>query len=138
MFLGFLYAGSYEISFSESLNLVLVVGLSIDYIVHLAESYNVAPNNNRFDRMQYSLTNLGVSVLNGAGSSIGAISFMLACKLLFYQIFGTFMFFTLFFSLFFSMTFFTAMCFALGPEDNFGDLKVLYLKIKKKFSNNNE
>ena len=115
MFMGFLYIGGYYIDFNTSLNLVLVVGLSIDYVVHLAESYNVAPFPDRFKRMQYSLTNLGVSVCNGAATSIGALSFMLACKLVFYNIFGIFMFFTLFFSFVFTMTFFSALCFAIGP-----------------------
>lgn len=131
MFLGFLQLGGYYIDFNVSLNLVLVVGLSVDYVVHLAESYNVAPFKSRFDRMQCSLTNLGVSICNGAATSIGALSFMLACKLFFYNTFGIFMFFTLFFSFVFTLTFFSALCFAIGPQNDCGDINAFILKLKK-------
>ena len=43
----------------ESLNLVLTVGLAVDYCVHLAESYSRSTHHDRLGRVRDALTEVG-------------------------------------------------------------------------------
>ena len=52
----------------ESMFLSLTAGFAVDYVVHFAHAYNEADANDKVERMQHSLTTMGVSVLSGAVS----------------------------------------------------------------------
>ena len=65
----------------ESLNLVLVVGLAVDYVVHLAEGYARSPASDRLTRTKDTLEEVGISVLSGATTTLGASIFLLAAKI---------------------------------------------------------
>ena len=51
---------SYFLQFLESVNMVLVVGLSVDYCVHLAEGYSRSTHTDRKNRIRDSLTEVCV------------------------------------------------------------------------------
>lgn len=106
----------------ESLNLTLVVGLSVDYVVHLAQGYVTARATGRLERVQSTLDHVGISVLSGACSTLGASIFMFGAKILFFFQFGIFIFSTVGFSLLFSLVFFVAVLGVVGPVDNAGSL----------------
>ena len=61
----------------ESINLTLVVGLSVDYVVHLAEGYSRSTHTNRLGRLHDSLAEVGISVLSGACTTLGGSAFLL-------------------------------------------------------------
>jgi hypothetical protein len=67
-----------------SMNLCLVVGLSVDYVVHLAEGYHLSVRRERGGRTQDMLANLGISVLTGAATTLGAAFFMMFAKIQFF------------------------------------------------------
>ena len=67
-----------------SLNLCLVVGLSVDYVVHLAEGYHLSVRKDRLGRTQDMLERLGISVLSGAATTLGAAFFMMFAKIQFF------------------------------------------------------
>eukprot|EP00494_Astrolonche_serrata_P030235 UN30502 len=50
----------------ESVSVVIVIGFSVDYNVHLGHSYLESPATDRLGRMGYSLTTMGISVVSGA------------------------------------------------------------------------
>jgi protein dispatched 1 len=52
----------------ESMFLSLTAGFAVDYVVHFAHAYNEAEANDKCEKMQDSLTTMGVSVLSGAVS----------------------------------------------------------------------
>ncbi|XP_074657388.1 protein dispatched homolog 1-like [Tubulanus polymorphus] len=101
----------------ESLNMCLVVGLSIDYCVHLAEGYHHSLFRQRLHRLRDTLERVGVSVLSGAATTLGASVFMLFAKIQFFVQFGIFMFCTIGFSILFSLFFFVSLLAIFGPEN---------------------
>ena len=60
----------------ETIIFVMIIGLSVDYVVHFADSYLECPSPSRGERTQFMLTKMGVSVLSGAVTSFGASFFL--------------------------------------------------------------
>ena len=115
----------------ESLNLVLVVGLSVDYVVHLAEGYSRSLHTDRLGRLHDMLEEVGISVASGAFTTLGASFFLLFAQILFFTQFGVFMFSTIGLSLLFACIFFSTLMGIIGPQNEVGSLKPLYRAIAK-------
>lgn len=120
-----------KISVIESINLSLVAGLSVDYVVHLCESYNHAPHYNRARKTRDMLEQMGVSILSGAITTSGAAVFMLQAEIYFFFQFGVFIVSTIVLSLFYSMFWFTPLLSVIGPEGNVGSLKPVFRWVMK-------
>ena len=114
------------------MNLSLIVGLSVDYVVHMAEGYHLAEARDRIGRTRDMLENLGISVLSGAATTMGAAFFMIFADIQFFLQFGSFLMCTIGFSLLFSLLFFTAVISLIGPQNNTGSLKPLVLWVYNK------
>lgn len=59
-------AGGYELGIIESITMVIVVGLSVDYSVHLVHVYQDSENDDVFDRegrVKMSLERMGIFIL---------------------------------------------------------------------------
>jgi predicted RND superfamily exporter protein len=110
--------------------LCLVVGLSIDYEVHLAEGYYYSTKKHRRSRVKQLLGEVGISVFSGAMTTLGAATFMLFATLQFYLQFGVFMFCTIGFSILFGLAFFTTTLALLGPQNDCGSITPLWKKIR--------
>ena len=104
----------------------MVVGLSVDYVVHLAQAYSSSFHVDRLSRVQDMLDEMATSVFFGAITTLGAALFMFFTMLTFFKQFATFMFATIGFSLLFSMCMFTTLMGIIGPERNIGNLKALF------------
>ena len=116
-----------------SLNLTLIVGLAVDYVVHLAEGYMHLEHETRSNKVRYALSHVGVSVLSGACSTLGASIFMLAAKILFFVQFGIFIFVTIGFSILYSLFLFPTVMALIGPEGETGSILPIGRKIKHIF-----
>ena len=110
----------------------MVVGLSVDYVVHLAEGYHMSKHEDRMSRVQDMLEVMGISVFSGACTTLGASIFMIFAQIQFLIRFGLFMFCTIGFSLLFSLGLFTTLMGILGPSGNTGDIKHIYRTISNK------
>ncbi|CAL1540358.1 unnamed protein product [Lymnaea stagnalis] len=117
----------WKISVIESINLSLVVGLAVDYVVHLSESYHNSPRLDRVGKVRDMLESMGVSVVSGAISTLGAAAFMMGAKIQFFLQFGIFMFCTIGFSLIFSLCLFAPMLALLGPQGHVGSLVPIFM-----------
>ena len=100
----------------EALNLCLVVGVSVDYVVHLVEGYHLSDYVSRHDRMQDSLRHVGISILSGAITTLGASLFLFCAKIFFFFQFGVFIFSIILLSVLFSLFLFPALMSILGPQ----------------------
>jgi multidrug efflux pump subunit AcrB len=120
--LGIITLIGWKLGVLESLNLTLVVGLAVDYVVHLAEGYMELTQENRLVKVKHTLGHVGISVFSGACTTLGASIFMLAAKIVFFFKFGIFIFCTVSFSIFFSLFLFTALLSLIGPENDHGSL----------------
>ncbi|XP_033125748.1 protein dispatched homolog 3-like [Anneissia japonica] len=116
----------------ESLNLSLVVGLSVDYVVHLAEGYHMAQSKDRMGKTKEMLQTVGISVLSGCLTTLGACFFMLFSVITFFLQFGSFVFCTIGLSYIFSMFLFTAMMSIVGPENNCGSIQSIFCCFRSK------
>lgn len=123
---GLIPMAGWKLGVLESLNLSLVVGLAVDYVVHLAEGYHSSPATDRLTRTRDMLDHVGISILSGALTTLGAAAFMFAAVILFFMQFGLFMFATIGFSLFYSIFGFCVLMGLWGPQGNRGSLVPLF------------
>ena len=130
--LGLIPCLGWKVDVMISMNLCLLVGLSVDYIVHVAEAYTQSHCVTREARMRDSVGRLGTSVLCGAATTLGAAVFMLACKLQFFLQFGAFLLSVVGFSLLFALVFFPVVMSLVGPQRDAGSLTVLLSLLKRR------
>jgi predicted RND superfamily exporter protein len=128
--LGMISLVGWSLGLLESLNLTLIVGLAVDYVVHLAEGYMILEDEDRVTRVKYTLGHVGISVFSGACTTLGSAIFMLAAKILFFSQFGIFIFCTIALSILYALFFFTTALALIGPEGNTGSLKPLMRRVK--------
>ena len=117
---------------------MLVVGLAVDYVVHLAEGYSRSVCTDRLGRTRSALAEVGVSVLSGAATTLGSSVFLLAAFILFFTQFGIFMFSTIGFSILYALGFFITVMGLIGPQGETGSLKPLWRWCSSKCSSNNQ
>jgi len=129
---GVIPLAGWKLGVLESLNLTLVVGLAVDYVVHLADGYVRSQKQSRRDKVRETLRHVGISVLSGASTSLGAAVFMVAAKILFFFQFGIFMFCTIGLSIIYALILFTTLLGIFGPEGNTGSLEPFYNWCKRK------
>merc|ERR1719491_1132747 len=92
----------------ESILITIVAGFSVDYVVHLAHAYRRS-DGDTVSRMTSAYGEMGVSVLSGMVTSVGASIPLFLCQLQFFAKFGTFIFLVIFFSWIFANFFFMSI-----------------------------
>ena len=119
----FTFAG-WELGLTESIATIMIVGLSVDYTVHLAHMYTFAGEHEgletRGERFEYAMLTMGVTVFGGGVTTLGAGIFLLGCQITFFFKIGTLLVLTVLFSLYFSMGFLMPLCNLLGPQGDSG------------------
>ncbi|CAE7664896.1 disp [Symbiodinium sp. CCMP2456] len=131
--LAFAVCMDWKTSVSEAIIYVMVIGLSVDYVIHLGDAYLECPDESREDRVQFMVTKMGVSVISGAISSAGAAIFMTFCQSLFLIKFGIVICFVISVSVVTSLVFFSALLLVAGPSGESGSLGPVLrlLKLRK-------
>eukprot|EP00494_Astrolonche_serrata_P024814 UN25074 len=140
MILGFTVIMGWKLGILESIIYVMVVGMSVDYVVHLGESYLESaeevnhdvlhdPDSRHF-RAKMMLEIRGFSVLSGAISTLGGIFFLFFAFIIFFVKFAYVIFFLIFCSLMYSLVFFTACMDTFGPEGTFGEWHLVWEDFK--------
>jgi len=71
-----IWARGWDFGTFESMNSIIIIGLSVDYVVHLANAYIESEKKTRADRTEEMLTVMGVSVLGGGFTTLGAGLFL--------------------------------------------------------------
>lgn len=122
----------------EALNMSLVVGLSVDYAVHLGVAYTYAPFYDRKRRVRHALGEIGLSVISGALTTLGSGLFMMFAEIIFFMQFGIFIFATIGFSIVFAMTIFLVALSLIGPQGNTGATAPILRAVKYKFIGRNK
>lgn len=100
----------WELGSCESVGVVVCVGFAVDYVVHLASHYNHSKYKDRNNRIKEALRELGISILSGSITTIGATVTLYICTLVMFTKFATFVVATIFFSIIYSLGFFAALC----------------------------
>merc|ERR1719210_283394 len=93
----------WTLGLTEVICLVMVPGLSVDYVAHMAEAYNGEKLDDREHRVIHMLEAMGVSVISGCISTLLAAICLFTCNVVFFQKFGSFIFMTIIFSVLFAL-----------------------------------
>jgi hypothetical protein len=134
VFLTMVLAG-WEVSILESVCLIIIVGMSIDYTVHLMHSYRHATAPTRVAKATIALTEMGVSVVSGAMTTFLAAAPMFSSVFFFFFQFGSFIAMITVLSLFWAIVYLMTLASAFGPETKgdgwlYGDVPMLRNKWK--------
>jgi len=125
LFLGVMPLIPWELGQNECIFLIAVVGLAVDYTVHLLHAYN-EQDGTREEKMQGALSTMGVSVASGAITTMGAGLMLFQCKIAFFQQYGSFIFLVILLSLLVALTNLPPLIMLLGPEGHQGEIAPLY------------
>ena len=112
-----------ELGIAETLCIVILIGFSVDYVVHLGNHYVESERPTRKERTDEALTHIGGSILSGAVTTLGSVFFLFFAQMSVFQKFGFVFTVTILLSLVFSLLFFTALCYTFGPEGDSGNLQ---------------
>ena len=127
----------WQLGVSESLGTVIIIGFSVDYVVHLAAHYVHVPHTLRYDRAKDSISSMGVSIFSGAVTTFGSGVFLFGGTLVFFRKFALIIVVTVSFSLTFSLGYFLAFLHSFGPERKQGDIPSLWRKCTGKCKKDN-
>ena len=116
----------WDLGIAESIAGIIVIGFSVDYVVHLAHMYmdgfHVGGFSDRDSRISYALEKMGGTVFAGAVTTAGSGAVMWICQLTFFTKMAVLITMTILFSLFYSTLFFIPLCALIGPNGTFGDI----------------
>mmetsp|Transcript_15763 Transcript_15763/g.54749 ORF Transcript_15763/g.54749 Transcript_15763/m.54749 type:complete len:449 (-) Transcript_15763:1082-2428(-) len=135
--LALLVFAGWEVGVTESITIILTVGLSIDYVAHLAVAYQEAVVDEtdksaaqvREERVRFAMEHLGVSVLGGAATTAGSIVFLLTATMIFMSRFGQILLGATAFSFVFAHTLFLPLCLVAGPTHGRGDFGAVVRRV---------
>jgi len=124
------YGLSYDLGVAECIAGVIVIGFSVDYVVHLAHMYAESKETTPGAKTADSLWSMGHTVFAGAITTLGAGIMMAGTQMTFFVKMSVLISLTIFFSLFYAFFFFIPLCALMGPHDGWGDVKVLCGKVQ--------
>jgi len=117
-----IYMAGWRWGLTESIAVIMVIGFSVDYVVHLANSYLESQGETRMERLSFALLTMGVSVVSGAITTmLSGIMLVFPSYLFFYKM-GWIIVTTVLLALMWALIFFPSMCAWIGPEGDQGDL----------------
>jgi hypothetical protein len=109
----------------EAIAGVIVIGYSVDYVVHLAHIYSEAGHKGittRDKRAEYAVRNMGSTVFGGALTTAVSGAVMFFCFVTFFPKMAVLMCVTIMYSFLYALGFFMGLVWLIGPEGKCGDL----------------
>ena len=61
---------------AESISVIILIGFSVDYVIHLSADYMHSPQQSRHEKMKQSYTEMGASITSGAITTFGSGVFL--------------------------------------------------------------
>ena len=99
----------WEMGISESISLVLLIGLSVDYLVHLAAHFINSKKQTNLGRLKEAYGEIAIGITSGAITTFGCGLFLFGGKNLVFKKFATLISSTIAFSFLTSMLLFGAL-----------------------------
>merc|ERR1712038_888328 len=120
--MGLMYCFGWKFGVIESVSVILVIGFSVDYVVHLANSYLESNGETRMERLSFALLTMGVSVVSGAMTTMLSGLMLVFPAFIFFYKMGWIIMTTVLLAMMWALLFFPAIVAAIGPEGEQGDL----------------
>lgn len=106
----------------EAVSLSIIIGLSVDYVLHLGHSYNHSTSPDRITKTKQALVELGTSVFASALTTIGSMVILTLCTIKLFNVMGIIIAVTVGVAIFSSLGPFCAVLCIIGPEKDAGKL----------------
>ncbi|XP_076442928.1 protein dispatched homolog 1-like isoform X2 [Babylonia areolata] len=110
----------WELNILESVVITVAIGMSIDYTLHYAVAYRLAPDLDREMRVASSISRMGSPVAMAAVTTFAAGAFLMPSTVLVYRKFGTFLMLLVSVGWVYSTFFFQSLLRLMGPQGGFG------------------
>ncbi len=120
-----MYFQGWEIGISESISMVILIGFSVDYCVHLSADFMHSAHPERSNKMQQAYQEMGISIFSGAITTFGSGIFLFMGQIIMFKKFAVLITSTISISFLSSMILFGAIMHAMGPENGFGNINSL-------------
>ena len=98
-----------ELGISESIGVVILIGMSVDYVVHLAAHFVNSKKATTLEKLQESYHEIAISITSAANTTFGCGMFLFGGKNLVFKKFATMICVTILLSFVVSMTLFGAL-----------------------------
>lgn len=105
----------WEMGTAESVSVVILIGLSVDYVIHLSSDYAHSRHASRHERIREAYGQMGVSILSGAITTLGSGLALFGGRMRIMQKFAVIITSTITISFVSSMVLFGALCHVVGP-----------------------
>jgi len=116
------YVFQWKFGVVESIAVIMIIGFSVDYVVHLANSYLESNGESRMERLSFALLTMGVSVVSGAITTmLSGLMLVFPAYVFFYKM-GWIIVTTVLLALMWALIFFPSIVALAGPEGDSGDL----------------
>jgi len=143
--LGFVSVIGWKLDIIESIVLIIILGISIDYSLHIAHAFveAVEPETEsggttyedkktiRAAKAREAVGSLGISLVSGLITSVGSALYLLFCQLAFFRQFGQFLVITLLGSAIVTFVYLVPVLILIGPVGKEGSLCELPFMKKK-------
>jgi len=113
----------WEFGIGESVAIVIMIGFSMDYCIHIAGSYMESPRAARLERLRDSVTHMGISITAGAVTTLFSAIFLFGATMTFFTKFAIMITATVLFAYLWAVLFFTSLLATWGPEGTQGDVR---------------
>lgn len=136
MLLGIIKLLGWNLGITESIGVVIAVGYSFDGAAHIATAYVESRNNGQFDQTRDALTDLGISILFGAITTLLAGFMLFPAIIIFFVKFAGLIVATVSLGLIWSLIFLPTLLLIVGPIGDFGSIPAMLRKTFKRFRKN--
>lgn len=112
----FIYILDWRFGLTESIGMIVFIGLSVDYVIHICHSYSHAVDETRKGKTFYSVHQMGSTIISGALTSCMAGVFLVNCQTYALNKFGFMILITIASAVVNSIFIFPSLLFIWGPE----------------------
>ena len=114
--LGIFAAAGWSLGIVEAVSITILVGLSCDFALHLAEAYSQSPFRGRAERGKDAVTRVGSPIVAAGVTTFAAVIPMLGCQIRILNKFGAIIPTCIVLSLFYSLHLFVPLLMTAGPN----------------------
>ena len=111
-----------QLGIIESISVVIIIGFSVDYVIHLAADYTHSKWSSRNDKIKQAYREMGISILSGMITTAGSGFFLFGCVYMIFQKFAVLISATICIAFLSSMVLFGAICHTFGPQHGLGEI----------------
>ena len=128
-----IYLFGWEFGLIESACVIVFIGISFDYVIHICHDYIHCIHEVRKERMDSSYKNMGETIFSGALTTSFSGIFLALCESNALNKFGILLIITISSSLVIALIFLPSILYILGPQFKNGDIKNIIRSFKNRF-----